>query len=373
MSNKTVTYLLLSLFIGVSYGQNSPHISRVIAYHPAPGQHINRLFPTPEMSNTYENALAFAQQALVEKKQMVGLGAFGGYVIVGFDHPIVNVVGEYDFKGLGNAFPKSHEPGAVMVCQDLNQNGVPDDNEPWYELAGSEYHDPQTTHHYEITYYRPDGIRQNVRWTDNQGAAGSVQHISFAKQNHMYPAWVKENTLTFKGSKLRNTARDISGKGTYWVMDAFDYGYIDNHPNNAPIEKNGFKIEWAVDAAGNSVHLEYIDFIKVYTAQLQEAGWLGETSTELVGIEDLHPDAVLTASNIQQTQSQSTPQLYIHNDLLTLKGIESVKNINLLTLNGQQILSTTEQTIDVSRFSKGIYLLQIIQNDGKQTIQKIIL
>jgi hypothetical protein len=76
--------------------------------------------------------------------------------VVGFDHPIVNVPGEYDFKALGNAFTNSSEPGIVMVCQDLNKNGQPDADEPWYELAGSEYNHSQTVHNYEITYYRPE-------------------------------------------------------------------------------------------------------------------------------------------------------------------------------------------------------------------------
>jgi len=34
--------------------------------------------------------------------------------------------------------------------------------------------------------------------------------------------------------------------------------------------------------------LDYIDFVKVYTANVQEAGWLGETSVEFAGIVDLH-------------------------------------------------------------------------------------
>ncbi|MFV0220190.1 hypothetical protein OBK23_11010 [Empedobacter falsenii] len=36
------------------------------------------------------------------------------------------------------------------------------------------------------------------------------------------------------------------------------------------------------------VKLLGIDFIKVYTATNQEAGWLGEISTEVAGAYDLH-------------------------------------------------------------------------------------
>ena len=54
----------------------------------------------------------------------------------------------------------------------------------------------------------------------------------------------------------------------------------------------GFKIDWAVDEDGNHVDLKKIDFIKVYNAVLQDCGWLGETSIEVRGGLDLHPDAV---------------------------------------------------------------------------------
>lgn len=61
---------------------------------------------------------------------MISLGGFGGYVVVGFDHTIANVVGKRDFRVLGNAFysadnpdinaPEggSCEPGVVMVAYD---------------------------------------------------------------------------------------------------------------------------------------------------------------------------------------------------------------------------------------------------------------
>ena len=296
---KITSLLLLAIFgfVVVLQAQKSNKISRVLEYKPAPGQHINRLFPTPAMSDTYANALAYVTNNLVGNKAMVGLGAFGGYVIVGFDHSIVNIRGEYDFKALGNAFTNSAEPGIVMVCQDLNKNGVPDPEEPWYELAGSDYHKPTTIKNYEITYYRPspDGQKSNIRWTDNQGGEGEIKHISFATQNTMYPLWVNENSITFKGTKLAgNTSNTSTNPNTeYWILPALDWGYVDNHANNSSIDKTGFKIDWAVDDSGNPVHLDYIDFIKVHTGMLQEAGWLGETSTEFAGIEILHPTATL--------------------------------------------------------------------------------
>lgn len=268
---------------------NSKYISDVLEYLPAPGQHINRSFPTPEMSDTKEHALQFAKDCLIGKtSSVVGLGSFGGYVIFKFDHPVVNVKGEYDLKGFGNAFVNNSEPGIVSVCQDLNKNGKPDADEPWYELAGSEYSAEGTIHNYTVTYTRPEGKKQPVPWVDGDGKTGTVKHISYAAQDYMYPIWIEENTITFTGTKLKNNVI----KKQFYELPAYAWGYIDNWPNNEPIEKTGFKLDWAKDKDGNSVKLYTVDFIKVHSAMLQEAGWLGETSTEFSGMEDLHPDAV---------------------------------------------------------------------------------
>lgn len=362
--------LFLAGSVTLLFAQNSENINRVIEYRPAPGQHINRLFPSAAMSDTPENALAFANSQLVDKKAMLGLGAFGGYVIVGFDHAIVNVPGEYDFKVLGNAGATSAEPGIVMVCQDLNGNGIPDPNEPWYELAGSEYSHPETIKDYEITYFRPepDGQKSDIRWTDNQGNEGVVTHISFASQGTMYPLWIEENILTFKATRLRSTA---TGSGNSWQLPPLPWGYADNHPNSAENEKIGFNIEWAVDADGNPVELTSIDFIKIHTAQVQETGWLGETSTEVTGVIDLHPDAIL--SSTEQIKQRENLYLSIHGDILTIKTNEDINNINIFNMQGMQLLSLkNSEQADVAHLPKGVYILQVKTANGKAITDKFV-
>jgi hypothetical protein len=70
------------------------------------------------------------------------------------------------------------------------------------------------------------------------------------------------------------------------VGTSYDYGYADNAPNND--EASNIDMSWAVDKNGKYVKLPGIDFIKVYTGINQEAGWLGEVSTEVAGAYDLH-------------------------------------------------------------------------------------
>lgn len=268
--------------------------SKVLEYVPAPSQYMNTSTTAYLPGYGKDDVLAYANQ-LIKDKSLLSLGGFGGYIILGFNHAIKNVQGEYDFKIYGNAYYDmygtasgklggSSEPGIVLVSTDANGNGVADDK--WYELAGSEYHSDKVIRNYQITYYRPSPLDGNVRWTDNQGNEGFIYRNIYHKQDSYYPAWMDE-TITFTGSRLPdNAVNEGNSVSQHWVSYCFEWGYADNHPNNT--EQSQFKIEWAVDEYGNSVQLDKVDFIKVYSAINQDCGWMGEASTEILTIENLH-------------------------------------------------------------------------------------
>ena len=95
-------------FAGVSLcaaAQNSPYISKVYDFLPAPGQFVNEL-PEYMDGDTHEAILAKVEEQICGDKNpgMISLGAFGGYVVFGFDHPVANVEGAHDFKIYANAF-----------------------------------------------------------------------------------------------------------------------------------------------------------------------------------------------------------------------------------------------------------------------------
>lgn len=287
----------------------SPYLARVYQYRPAPGQFVNAM-PIYEEGDTETKMCKKAEQDLSGKNDvMVSLGAYGGYITFGFDHTVINVKGEKDFAIFGNSFYEltdsgkkggSAEPGIVLVAYDRNMNGKPDEDE-WYELAGSEYYKPTTIKRYEITYHRPDPDKkpmpditgslsdtEYIPWRDNQGETGFVAKNDFHKQDY-YPKWIKADELTFKGTLLPKNAIDISGFGSYWILYSYDWGYVDNHPNELT-DQSSFDIGWAVDKNGNPIHLPGVDFIRVYTGVNQYCGQLGETSTEITRAQDLHID-----------------------------------------------------------------------------------
>lgn len=272
----------------------SPYATRVWEYAPAPGQYMNTSAGAYRKGYNAEQVLSYATEQ-IKNRSLLSLGGFGGYIVLGFDHTIPNQPNVHDFRIYANANYNhgqagstkggSAEPGIVLVSKDTNGNGLPDDE--WYELAGSEYHSEQVIRNYEITYYRPTSPLQDVQWTDNQGQNGTIPRNSFHTDNSYYPVWTTEEQLTFGGSLLpHNAVNTGTSEMPNWVQYPYAWGYADNHPNNS--EQSKFDIDWAVDKEGNPVKLDGIDFVKIYTAVNQVCGWMGETSTEISTIEDLH-------------------------------------------------------------------------------------
>ena len=276
----------------------SAYANKVLAYRPAPGQFMNTSTTAYEKGFSAEDVRRKAEEKLKDPYLcLLSLGGFGGSIVVGFDHTVPNINGAYDFKIYGNAsydsfgtltgaLGGSSEPGIVLVSKDMNGNGLTDDE--WYELKGSEYDSKHTIKDYAITYHRPASPLSSVKWTDNQGNTGYVYRNETHTKNDYYPAWIEEDEMTFYGSRLKDNAvnEPRPGMPEHWVGYCYAYGYADNHPND---EKGAlFKIDWAVDKEGRAVKLDGIDFVKIYTAVNQYCGWMGEISTEVQAVEDLH-------------------------------------------------------------------------------------
>ncbi|TAJ13976.1 T9SS C-terminal target domain-containing protein [Marinilabiliaceae bacterium JC017] len=279
------------------------YASKLIKYVPAPGQFINKSPGLP----------ANAQKIIgkLDPGDMVSLGFWGGYVVVGFDTPIKNDPKHpygVDFTVFGNPFLGSSEPGIVMVMQDKNGNGKPD--ETWYELQGSDHWLSTTKKNYTITYTNPHG-KYNVPYVDSDGKRGEVTYMPYHGQEH-YPLStnfpdINQTSYSFTGTKLKSK----TNHGTIWVNYEFDYGYADNKPINRRIpfdqpdnpytlyELEGcggdaFDISWAMDNKGNPVELDQIDFIKIYNGVTQNAGAIGEVSCEVACIAAVKPNSHIT-------------------------------------------------------------------------------
>lgn len=263
---------------------SSASISKVYEYTPAPGQFIN----DGVTLTSPEEACSYALERL-SQGQFVSLGAFGGYLIAGFDHSVESSTdGGFDLQITGNAHSSSSEPGIIWVSQDENGNGLPDDT--WYELRGSEYGKPETWQDYAVTYYRPSSNGTSIEWTDNRGSSGTVDYIpAYHSQETYFPLWITADSYTLRGTRLEDRLVDENGNGSLWIGHPFDWGYADNWSGTDPdIDK--FRISDAVRWDGEPADLTYIDFVKIQCGVQAKGGWTGEQSTELTVIRDLHID-----------------------------------------------------------------------------------
>ena len=239
-------------------------VTSFFEFAPAAGQFMNEA----SWGNQESGKTIIGKQA----SPGVSLGAFGGYVVYGFDHTVMNQPDKEDIIVYGNAFANFSEPGVVWVMQDENGNGKPDDI--WYELAGSETGKEGYVRDYSVTYTRPTPPILSVSWKDNKGNTGVVKQ-TFHKLNH-YPLWITTDEFTRTGTLLPSTG--IKGSSSA----AFAFGFADNVAGGDKVD-----IANAIDKDGKKVVLKGIDFIKVQTGIMADLTIFGELSTEVTGIADI--------------------------------------------------------------------------------------
>ncbi|MCG8410067.1 MAG: hypothetical protein MI739_02155, partial [Bacteroidales bacterium] len=220
----------------------------------------------------------------------------------------------------------------VWVMKDENNNGLSDDT--WYELAGSDYFFSNTIKNYQLTYTNPNSeSAQNIPWSDNQNETGYILCNEFHPQsyyplNDSFPD-INANSYTLSGTKIQANIDTSNSSFVKSYRRAF--GYADNQirgasPYDVPdnpytweVENSGgdaFDIHWAVNSDGDYVDLDIIHFVKVQSAVLENAGWLGEISSDITGAIDIAPNTslvgeenMLVLKDFPDTISSDTYQL----------------------------------------------------------------
>lgn len=259
---------------------------RVFEYLPAPGLWVSGYMYGPLFTATTMAEACAHVQSRFDINYMISLGAWGGYVVAGFDHSVDNSGGGVDLAIRGNPYSYQSEPGVVWVAQDENGDGEP--NDTWYELAGSEYDSAETIYDYSVTYYQPTRAQAAVVWRDNRGGGGTIDHNAYWNpSDSYYQPWLPEGECTFYGTRLLDRSYvDASGQT---VVPPYDWGYADNAGKS---DYDGqfclFRLSNARTFDGRPADLKYIDFVKIQTGQMGKTALLGETSTEVHHIVDYH-------------------------------------------------------------------------------------
>ena len=276
--------------------QGQALVNKIYEFMPAPGHQVNGYIIVGDSyppNCTHEQACD-SVLAHFQRRWSVSLGSQGGHLIAGFDHSVRNSGGDYDLCIKGNPFSYQSEPGIIWVSQDDNGDGLP--NDQWFELAGSEYGTERHLTNYAITYYRPAVPHSATAWRDCLGQTGYVPYMSYWNPHDYYwPDWIKGTEHTYFGSRLADRSTYENGISD---IPPYDWGYVDNLGNpqsplydfiDGPAGKmNYFCLSNARTWDGQPANLEYIDFIKIQTAQIGSTPNLGDISTEVYYISDYH-------------------------------------------------------------------------------------
>lgn len=276
----------------------NPYITSIFDFDPAPGMFANDLYKDGfKKEDMLRTALGRINETNVGYQ--LDLGGFGGSIIVGFDHTVVNVAGQSDFRIYGGDLTDKANPpapGIVYVAYDKNGNGKPDEDE-WYEIAGSQHTKANTTKNFKITYHKkaagapvvvggPNDMftdREHI-FCENNSPESYYLPRSKSKKEY-YPLWASQTAVTYEGTRLNIdfvTARP--GQSTLWNFTPPEWGYANAvNPN--------IDIDWAVDKNGNKANLPGINFIKVVNCVSEPMGLCHQQSsmaTRFAGAGDLH-------------------------------------------------------------------------------------
>jgi len=255
-------------------------IDKVYEYTPAPGHWVNGYIIVGEMfpPNCSHEQACDTVLAHFQRNWMVSLGGQGGYLVAGFDHSIAATDGN-ELLVKGNPYNYQSEPGIIWVSQDDNGDGLP--NDQWFELAGSEYGTANEQLEYAITYYHPGKPNSAIVWRDADDNTDYIPYMSYWNPMPYYwQPWIPGNEHTYFGSRLESHHTYEGGLSS---IPPYAWGYADNQGSDYT-DVGRYSIANARTWEGQPANLEYIDFIKIQTAQ---NGWtpnLGEISTEVYSI-----------------------------------------------------------------------------------------
>jgi len=276
----------------------NPYITSIFDFDPAPGMFANDVYKDGfKKEDVVRTALGRINETNVGYQ--LDLGGFGGSIIVGFDHTVVNVSGQNDFKIYGGDLTDKANPpapGIIYVAYDKNGNGKPDEDE-WYEIIGSQHTKANTIKNFKITYHKkavgvpvvvsgPNDMfsdREHI-FCENNSPETYYMPKSKSKKEY-YPLWATQTSVTYEGTKLNVdfvTARP--GQTTLWNFTPPEWGYA--NAVNPDID-----IDWAVDKNGNKANLPGINFIKVVNCVSEPMGLCHQQSsmaTKFAGAGDLH-------------------------------------------------------------------------------------
>jgi hypothetical protein len=291
----------------------NPFAATVLEFAPAPGQFVNHpSFLDPSRALGAPSGGGTLQ---ADNSSMVSLGGFGGYVVLAFDHTVLDdAANPFGLDGIvfGNALWANGDPnwrfaecGVIEIGRDTNGNGLADD--AWYLIPGSHVVDPvgqYAVQTWDDNFGNPMYPPANPAWvpagfsgvwtTDGYLLPGGTFNVQILENPNGAAAEVEgvwgyadHSPTLLLGDMDGDNAVDDAGilpEAFYTVPDnPFAVGMTPGSGGG-----DAFDIAWAVDPqSGAPAGLDGFDFIRITTGVNFVAGGLGEISTEIDAVADV--------------------------------------------------------------------------------------
>lgn len=205
--------------------------------------------------------------------------------------------------------------------------------------------------------------------TGNSGYLDCASNINIADNN-----W-HHIVISLKG-------RVYYWQSSYWMYENEYKIYVDNVLKNTVLHNYN-----TYTPAGG--WCSAIDFLpnNAVTIGNNKLGNLGTANKFLEGIDDIRIyKTILTPANVTSLFNESAAlsrnefntfsnfSVYPNpsNSMVMVTSAENIESIEILSLDGRKIQSVSGTSIDISRLSNGMYLLQVKTNEGKTGIKRII-
>jgi hypothetical protein len=302
-------------YMDVSTIPAHPFAVRVLEFAPAPGQFVN--YPDFDNPARALGPPSGGGTSAPNNTSVVSLGGFGGYIVLGFDHTVVddplNPFG-MDAIVFGNAYwvgddPERHwaECATIEISLDVNGNGMADD--PWYLIPGSHITNPTGQF---VTEHWDDDVDDDRFPPDDEswippGYSGAWDTQAFALPVATFGAPVvtnpdsgghSEGIFGYVDYSPTLVLGDLDGDN---VIDdreitAEEFYTTPDDPRTIGVTRgsgggDAFDIAWAIDPlTGDPARLWGFDFIRLTSAVDSVSPIFGEKSAEIDAVADVAPD-----------------------------------------------------------------------------------